>query len=282
MVIPKNESVPATANPFDDDESFHIEGDARDAARRFSKWIRPSGMVAAVSLAVAIIASVVSNNAAGDRNIEDLAFSVNRFASLVMLLGCFGLLIGFRGEQVVGWFTKRSIGAPMSNNPSPTVWSLFLRSIFVFLALAIAVTISGVIRFEAAVIAVVAFYSLYLPLLVTSAVFYSGTARAFSIGMATNFLFLLLGYFGIGGVVFWQSFFWGPSRFNIPGSIVFWQRASLVIAVCGTQALMILSGLICAWYAKVVTQNDAIQVGSPELTTLPQPPASINGTEVSA
>lgn len=286
MVNPKNEPHPAAPSPFDDDESSHSDGDARNSLGWFAKWIRPSGTVAAVSLGVAIIGSVVSNNAAGDRNIEDLAFTVNRFASLVMLLGCFGLLIGFRGEQVVGWFTK-SFGAtdpPNSRNYSPTVLSLFLRSIFVSIALAIAITILASIRVEVATIAVIAFYSLYFPLLVTSAAMRTGSTRAFSIGMAANFLFLLAGYFGIFGVVGYQTLFFGLSR-NLGQNTFdrsFWIRAMPVIAVCGTQALMILSGLICAWYANALTPNNAIQAGSPVLTTLPPPPASVDRTEASA
>lgn len=282
MVNPKDGPLPASPSPFDDDEASPIDSDASDSARWFSKWIRPSGMVAAVSLAVAIIASVVSNNAAGDRNIEDLAYNVNRFASLVMLLGCFGLLIGFRGEQIVGWFTK-GFGEPKSptaKNDSPTIGSLIFRSIVVSIALATVITILSILSVQTAMIAMIAFYSLYFPLLVTSAVMRKGTARAFSIGMAANFQFLLVGYFGVFGVVWFQTMFWGPSRVYAPYSIdmIFWQKAIPVIAVCGTQALMISSGLICAWYAKALTQNKVLQVGKPDLTTLSPPPESEDRT----
>jgi len=282
MVNPKNEPIAAAPSPFDDDESSHSDGDASDSARWFSKWVRPSGTVAAISLGVAIVASIVSNNAAGDRNIEDLAFSINRFASLVMLLGCFGLLIGFRGARVVDWFTRGSVvpgssASPISLGNAPTIRFLFLRSIVVSFVLTIVVFVLAIFSGEAAIIAGVAFYAIYFPLLVTSAVMRKGTARAFSLGMTANFVFLLVGCFGIGGVVLFQSVYWSYNP-AYGGSYSYgynyWRKAIPVIAVCGTQALMILSGLICAWYAHLLTRNNAEQVASPELTTLPLPSAS--------
>ena len=289
MVNPKTEPHPAAPSPFDDDESSHSDGDARNSLGWFAKWIRPSGTVAAVSLGVAIIGSVVSNNAAGDRNIEDLAYSVNRFAGIVMLLACFGLLLGFRGDQIVELFSRarasRASTHPNSGDQSPTLSLLFLRSIVFSVALAIAVAllvfVSGV---EVAMIAMISFYSLYFPVLVTAAAMRTGTARAYSIGMVANFLFLLVGYFGIFGLVLFQAMFWGPGGGfgQMSYYMAFWRKVMPVIVVCGTQALMILSGLICAWYANALTPNNAIQAGSPVLTTLPPPPASVDRTEASA
>jgi len=275
MIYPKNEPLHAAPSPFDDDQLSDIDVEASDSARWFSKWIRPSGMVAAISLGVAIVASIVSNNAAGDRNIEDLAFSINRFASLVMLLGCFGLLIGFRGARVVNWFTKVSgvPVSPVSGGNAPTIWFLFSRSFVVSLVLTIVVVVLALFSGEAAIVAGIAFYAIYFPLLVTSAVMRKGTARAFSIGMAANFLFLLVGYFGIGGIVLFQSMYWSYNP-AYGASYGYWRKAIPVIAVCGTQALMILSGLICAWYANLLTRNNEEQVVSPELKTLPLPSAS--------
>lgn len=284
MVSSKPESPLSSPNPFDDEDSSHLEGDSSDSARGFSKWIRPSGMVAAISLVVAIIASVVSNNAAGDRNIEDLAFNVNRFAGVVMLLGCFGLLIGFRGEQVVGMLTKtlEPNNSQTPRNPTQSVLRLFLQSLLVSIGLAIAIGLMAMLRVEAAMIAMIVFYAFYFPLLVTSAVMRTGTARGYSIGMAANFLFQMVGYFGIFGVVWFQTLFWGPSRsFASPGYFVLWLPVLPVIAVCVTQALMIVSGLICAGYSKLLLRNSAIQHGSPELTTLSPTSASVHGTEAS-
>jgi|GEM_PF-6776990 len=284
MVSSKPESLLSSPNPFDDEDSSHLDGDSSDSASGFSKWIRPSGMVAAISLVIAIIASVVSNNAAGDRNIEDLAFNVNRFAVVIMLLGCFGLLIGFRGEQVVGLLTKtfEVKNSPTLRNPTQSVLRLFLQSMAVSIGLAIAIALMAMIRVEAAMIAMIIFYAFYFPLLVTSAVLRRGPACGYSIGMAANFLFQLVGYFGIFGVVWFQTLFWMPSRGFAPASYnVFWQQAVPVIAVCVTQALMIASGLICAGYSKLLLRNLAIQRGSSELTTFPPTSASVHGSEAS-
>lgn len=256
-------------SPFDDD---HEERSLAEQAGRQSlskRWFRYCLYTSAVLLVLAIASSIVANNAAGDRNIEDTAYFINRLLMGALLLSCAGLFLSVRGPMLMTALKSR---AERRNKGETRAWSpwfaLFVWSWVGWLASWL--FFGCIAGFLPGIGILVPF--LLLPVLIgiaiTVAVNHRGEIRAYAIGMAVN---LFLSSFTATGLGFSLAspmmYGYGGYRFDMYGFAFQW----LVITLC-VLAWGAITGLICSGYVTLQRRwsGETAKTDNPVISASPQ------------
>lgn len=235
---------PKEYSPFDDDAELHEEGPSRGFGSTASPWFRRLLMSAGVSLAIAIVSSIVLNNSAGNRDVEDVAYYLNRIFMTLMLLSCAGMLVAIRGPQIAAAVRKFSEKRESRGQRRWPVWlSLFVSSVVAFFGLAVFFILLAILMPFAGLTIVLGVAPTLLALLITIAINTRREVQAYAIGAATT---LAVGswiatYFAVIYIPFASS----PYYYNRGGNSYALQWC---IATLGTIAWSMFNGLVCAAY----------------------------------
>ncbi|MEI8211419.1 MAG: hypothetical protein WCI02_04685 [Planctomycetota bacterium] len=226
-------------SPFDDEADENERGHGFSQGATSSKWFRYFLIAAAVFLTLAIVSSVVSNNSAGNRDVEDLSYWANRIFMALMLIACGGLLVVVRGPKIMAALESNSTpGRPVQWSP----WfKLFVFSICSLVACVLFFVVLAVM-FQTYGLAFVAFaIPTLIAMLITVAVFFQQEVRAYAIGVATT-LGLAVGLFASTSM---YGIFWSPYGMNYSNSIS-QINFNLLIFYLAVFGLAMLNGLLCA------------------------------------
>jgi hypothetical protein len=258
------ESVSENRSPFDfDDEDNKDKSSHRTPF--YKKLLRGSSILAVVSFLVALIGSIIGNNATGDRDLEFIAFALNRWGMLAMLIGCFGIFIAFRGPQLqrLSSFKTGSL-----SKWSPW-WTLFVWSIIGWFALG-GILIGLTFLFgNGSLFFISALLPFAVPLLLVMTIWHKGVIRAYAIGFLSSLMIGLLSAFPLiwsfGFSALWMSTgnMYNPSPYSYnsnpyfgPGNV----QWSVISAVLGQLFFAALSGLVCSGYVSRLERFQAALV----------------------
>lgn len=116
---------PKESSPFDfDDEQIGANGSVQSGgSRTFLRW---SIILTAISFAVSLAGSVMGNNVTGDSQLESIAFTLNRFGMMAMLLGCIGIFAAFRWPSIA---KSLAVNQQPDQKKWSTWWKLLIGSI---------------------------------------------------------------------------------------------------------------------------------------------------------
>lgn len=267
---------PKEYSPFDDDAELHEDGPSRGFGSTASPWFRRLLMSAAVSLAIAIVSSIVLNNSAGNRDVEDVAYYLNRIFMTLMLLSCAGMLVAIRGPQIVAALQKFSEKRERHGQRRWPVWLiLFLSSIVAFFGLAILFILLAFLMPFAGLTIVLGVAPTALALLITIAVNSRREVQAYAIGAAIT---LAVGswiatYFAVIYIPFTSS----PYYYSNGRSSYAFQWC---VATLGTISWSMFNGLVCAGYLSLFHPMKILptEVTAHPTPSPPLPPAPIQQT----
>jgi drug/metabolite transporter (DMT)-like permease len=227
-------------SPFDDDVDENERGHGFSRGATSSKWFRYFLIAAAVFLTLAIVSSVVSNNSAGNRDVEDLAYWANRIFMALMLIACGGLLAVVRGPKIMAALQSSSTpGRPLQWSPwfklfAFSIGSLVACGLF-FVVLAVMFQTYGLALFALAIPTLIA-------MLITVAVFFQHEVRAYAIGVATT---LSLGVSMFAGTSM-LGLFWSPYGMNYNNSSMSDINFRLAFTYLTVLGISVFNGMLCA------------------------------------
>jgi hypothetical protein len=258
---------PKEYSPFDDDAELHEEGPSRGFGSTASPWFRRLLMSAGVSLAIAIVSSIVLNNSAGNRDVEDVAYYLNRIFMTLMLLSCAGMLIAIRGPQIAAAAQKFSQRREAAGKLRwPTWLSLFVSSVIAFVGLAFFITLLAVLMPFYGVTVVLCMAPTLLALLITIAANSRKEVQAYAIGAATT---LAVGSWIATYMTMVFIPFTNPTYYyNRGGSVYAFQWS---VATLATVAWSMFNGLVCAGYISLFRSDNA----NPEKANSPSDPVTL-------
>lgn len=233
-------------NPFAFDD--RTEEQSRAGRSRVSgRWMRASIGVTALSFVVALIGSFMENNVTGDRQLESIAYALNRYGMLFMLIGCVGIFIAFRASKWVEYYHAKGNAARR--------WSLwatlaFRTAIVIPLAILLLMTLSAVTD-GIGIFVVVTLFPVLLSLVLVMAIWHQGVVRAYWIGVIGSYViqgqmggagtWMSLYYSAYGGSGSWSNY---PMDGYFGGALVFY----ILIGTTISLVLAGVSGLVCAGY----------------------------------
>jgi lysylphosphatidylglycerol synthetase-like protein (DUF2156 family) len=265
--------APKEYSPFDDDAEQQEDGPSRGFGSTASPWFRRLLMSAAVSLAIAIVSSIVLNNSAGNRDVEDVAYYLNRIFMTLMLLSCAGMLVAIRGPQIATAVQKFSQRRESVGKQRWPVWlSLFLSSLVAFFILAILFILLAFAMPFARLTIVLWLAPTLLALLITIAVNTRREVQAYAIGAAVTLAIgsFIATYFAVTLIPFSSS----PYYYNRGGNsyALLWCAATI-----GTISWSMFNGLVCAGYVSLFQPMKSLptEVTSPTTHVPSVPPAPI-------
>jgi hypothetical protein len=246
------EPVSENRSPFDFDDEDNKDTSSQRSPF-FKKLLRGSIILAVISFFVALIGSVVGNNATGDRNVEFIAFALNRWGMLTMLIGCFGIFIAFRGPQL----QRLSTFKPGIRSKWSPWWTLFVWSVIGWFAIGGILIGLAFLFGNGSLFVISALFPVVMPLLLVMSIWHKGVVRAYCIGFLSS---LLIGLMSVVPLI-WS---FGLSAFQMPTGSVYrsypyaydsssifglgYVEWSLISAVLGQLFFAALAGVVCSGY----------------------------------
>lgn len=175
---------PKESSPFDfDDEQIGANESVQSGgSRTFLRW---SVIVTAISFAVSLAGSVMGNNVTGDSQLESIAFTLNRFGMMAMLLGCIGIFAAFRWPMLARSFTSGNHG---KKKWSPW-WKLFVWNVVGLTAIVTLSLVLTLLSRGRAAYFLSAMLPVLLPLALVVGIWQQGVTRAYWLGVIVSFLF---------------------------------------------------------------------------------------------
>lgn len=250
---------PKEPSPFDfEEEEVGAKGSVRSGgSRTFLRW---SIIVTAISFAVSLAGSVMGNNVTGDFQLESIAFALNRFGMMAMLLGCIGIFAAFRWPALAKSFAP---GKKQKKMWSPWWSLLFWNGVGLIAMVSMSLVLAFLFRANA-IYFLSAILPIFLPLTLVMGIWHQGVTRAFWLGVMMSFLFAR------GNTYTWLSFFfsawmqsyyppgYGYSPSGMPSSIGIFENAPVFASWVGMLIELVQSqvaGLMCAGYVLLVESS---------------------------
>lgn len=232
-------------SPFDDDHEEQSRVEQTERLSPSKRWFRYCLYTSAVFLVLAIASSIVANNAAGDRNIEDTAYLINRLFMGALLLSCAGLFVSVRGPMLMAAFRSRAERRAKGEVRAWSPWfSLFIWSwIGWFASCVFFGSIAGLLP---GIGVLVPFF--LLPVLISMAIMIAISSRdelrAYAIGIAVTLCLSSLTTIGLWfGLLSPMMYGYGSYGFNSYGFATQWLTVTLGVLAWGA-----ITGLICSGY----------------------------------
>jgi hypothetical protein len=233
-------------SPFDDDHEEQSRAEQTERLSPSKRWFRYCLYTSAVFLVLAIASSIVANNAAGDRNLEDTAYLINRLFMGALLLSCAGLFLSVRGPTLMAAFRSRSERRAQGEVRAWSPWfSLFVWSwIGWFAACVFFGSIAGFLP-GIGVLAPLLLLPVLISMAIMIAVSTRNELRAYAIGMAVTLFLSSLNTIGLWfGLLSPMMYgYRGGYGFNAYGFATQWLTVTLGVLAWGA-----ITGLICSGY----------------------------------